>query len=175
MIWTVVWYLSLAVLALFAYLTYFVIVVPLRQRAYYKKLGVVFGKGTPFITEITRLKQLIAEDPYQPVLSRVATQLGMEALDTNVVPRLTGLCMPNRNLLFINSVDFLNDIYVKYNAFHTKSDQEQNIFAILGGRNIVFMDTHDKAYPPTRKSLSAAFFKSKLQALTKIIKEVTLR
>ncbi|MFO0116088.1 MAG: hypothetical protein ACK521_00180, partial [bacterium] len=38
-------------------------------------------------------------------------------------------------------------------------------------RNIVFMDTFDKDYPATRKELASAFFKHKLQTITKIIRE----
>ena len=47
---------------------------------------------------------------------------------------------------------------------------EANIFAVLGRRNIVFMDTFHKDYNATRKELSAAFFKNKLKQITTIIK-----
>jgi cytochrome P450 len=41
--------------------------------------------------------------------------------------------------------------------------------------SIVFSDTKDPLYPEKRKALSGAFFKSKLVAMTKTIKEVTLK
>ena len=65
----------------------------------------------------------------------------------------------------------LEDIYVKQNHLNTKHPDDAKMFAILGDRNILFMDTFHKDYNMTRKVLSAAFFKSKLQALTTVIKE----
>jgi hypothetical protein len=44
------------------------------------------------------------------------------------------------------------------------------MLAIMGDRNIVFMDSFHKDYNQTRKVLSAAFFKSKLLAITSVIK-----
>ena len=44
------------------------------------------------------------------------------------------------------------------------------MFAIIGDNNIVMMDTFHKDYNETRKTLSAAFFKNKLQVLTQVIK-----
>lgn len=40
---------------------------------------------------------------------------------------------------------------------------------------IVFQATEDPTYADRRKALSAAFFKSKLLGMTKIIKETTLK
>lgn len=48
------------------------------------------------------------------------------------------------------------------------------MFAIMGDQNVVFMDTFHKDYNATRKVLSAAFFKNKLQALTRVIKQVVI-
>ncbi len=39
----------------------------------------------------------------------------------------------------------------------------------------MFEDTYSENYADKRKALSAAFFKSKLLSMTKIIKEVTLK
>lgn len=79
------------------------------------------------------------------------------------MPPISGLCLPGRTLISINSVEYLNDIYVTQNAFNTKLFSEQRIFEIIGGRNIVFMDTFHKDYNATRKELSGAFFKNKLK------------
>lgn len=43
------------------------------------------------------------------------------------------------------------------------------------GRSILWSQTKDPAYTEKRKALSGAFFKSKLLAMTKIIKDVTLK
>ena len=42
-------------------------------------------------------------------------------------------------------------------------------------KSILFEETDSEHYADKRKALSAAFFKSKLLAMTKIIKEVTLK
>ena len=68
----------------------------------------------------------------------------------------------------------MDDIYVKQNAFNTKDFETANLFAMLSAKNVVFMDTFHKDYNMTRKVLSAAFFKNKLKAITKVIKEETI-
>ncbi len=73
--------------------------------------------------------------------------------------------------MVINSVDFLDDIFVNYNAYNTKLTTDARIFSIMGEKNVVFMDTFHKDYNSTRKVLSAAFFKNKLRTLTRVIKQ----
>ena len=70
----------------------------------------------------------------------------------------------------VNTVEMLDDIYVKQNHLNTKHPDDARMFAIMGDRNIVFMDSFHKDYNQTRKVLSAAFFKSKLSAITSVIK-----
>lgn len=84
---------------------------------------------------------------------------------------MTGLCLPSRVFVHINSVDFLDDIFVKYNAYNTKLSDDARMFAIMGEQNVVFMDTFHKDYNQTRKVLSGAFFKNKLKSLTRVIKQ----
>lgn len=74
------------------------------------------------------------------------------------------------SILSVNSVEFLDDIYVKQNALNTKND-DAGLFAWLAPRNIVFMDSFHSEYNTTRKELSAAFFKNRLQTIVTIIKE----
>jgi len=70
----------------------------------------------------------------------------------------------------INSAELLEDIFVNHNQYLTKTKVEKYIVSMLGDQNIVFMDTFHPKYPQTRKVLSAAFLKSKLMAITKVIK-----
>ena len=85
---------------------------------------------------------------------------------------MIGLCLPGRLniVVIINSADLLDDIFVKYNAIATKNEEDRRMLCILGRDNIIFMDTFHKDYATKRKVLSAAFFKQKLDAITKIIK-----
>jgi hypothetical protein len=87
------------------------------------------------------------------------------------MPPICGAMLPGRMILMINSVDFLQDIYVRYNDLNTKFAPDMNCFLFLSRSNVVVMNTFDKDYHATRKELSAAFFKSKLQTITRIIKE----
>ena len=142
--------------------------VPLRERARLMNQGVVYLKR-PFLDEIATFRKAVRTNPYEPTLTSIATEL--ESINNGRMPGLNGLCMPGRVWVSVNSVDYLDDIYVKANAYNTKLTMETNIFAIMANRNIVFMDTFDKDYTATRKELAGAFFKNKLQTITKIIKE----
>jgi len=77
-------------------------------------------------------------------------------------PLVQGLCLPNRSMLILNSVSFLDDLYVNQNAYFTKKTSDALTMSILSSQNVVFMDTFHKDYNATRKALSAAFFKNKL-------------
>ena len=67
--------------------------------------------------------------------------------------------MPGVTKAYINSVDFLDDIFVKQNAYLTKGDDVQRLFSIIAEKNMAFMETFHKDYSLTRKVLAAAFFK----------------
>lgn len=87
------------------------------------------------------------------------------ALRGGELPGLTGMCLLGQNIVSVNSVDYLDEIFVKQNNLNTKQDYT-GVFSWLAPRNIVFMDTHHKEYPATRKELSSAFFKNRLQTIT---------
>ena len=123
----------------------------------------------PFRDEIATFRKAVKVGPYKPTLTAITAEL--ESLNNGKVPPLTGLCLPGRSWVCVNSVEYLDDIFVNANAFNTKQTFESHIFAIMANRNIVFMDTYDKDYPATRKELASAFFKHKLQTITKIIRE----
>ena len=65
-------------------------------------------------------------------------------------------------MLILNTVDYLDDLYVKQNAYFTKKYSDAQTMAFLSANNVVFMDTFHKDYNASRKALSAAFFKNKL-------------
>lgn len=69
----------------------------------------------------------------------------------------------------------LDDLYVKKNPYYSKHEIErQSGQPLLGGDNIVTMETENPLYPAKRKALSQAFFKNKVQQMTRTIKEITL-
>ena len=68
----------------------------------------------------------------------------------------------------------LDEFYVKQNKWYTKHAMMQTGGAPLLFTNISAMHTFDPEYAPRRKALSMAFFKSKLEMMSTIIKDVTL-
>ena len=69
----------------------------------------------------------------------------------------------------------LNDFYYLQNKAYSKHSMMQSGGAPLIFSNISAMKTEDEKYPGRRKTLSQAFFKSKLEMMSTIIKEVTLQ
>ena len=121
----------------------------------------VFFCDYPIITESLLFLKVMKEDPFKPAPVNVAMRL-VKSENCGKVPPVCGITIPGRNFLFINSVDFLEDIYVKQNAYNTKAMTDHQVFAMIGQQNVLFMNTFHKDYNATRKSLSPAFFKSKL-------------
>jgi len=80
--------------------------------------------------------------------------------------------MPLRVVLSINSCDFLEDIYVTKNKYHSKDWMPRALISHFMPNSILFQATEHPNYHEKRKVLSAAFFKSKLISMTQIIKEV---
>jgi hypothetical protein len=97
-----------------------------------------------------------------------------EEFKTDVLPEIIGRIILGQVFLVFTSPNQLQDIYVKKNAFTTKFWRSSSSFSWLLKKSIIFDQTNDPNYPEKRKALSGAFFKSKLIAMTKIIKEVTL-
>ena len=154
---------------LFIALVYRKFVRPMIERSRLRKQGVMY-LDRPFVGEISAITEMAEKRPFESIFAEISRMIGLQK-NGGKMPAVTGICLPGRVLVSINSVDFLEDVYIKQNAFNTKLVEDARIFCIMGERNVVFMDTFHKDYNMTRKVLSAAFFKSKLQALTTVIKE----
>lgn len=48
--------------------------------------------------------------------------------------------------IIINSPEYLEDIYVRFNSFHSKHEDEQKVFNLLIPTSILFMQSDDKDY-----------------------------
>lgn len=53
-------------------------------------------------------------------------------------PKMTGLCLPNRMVLVLNSVDLAQDVYVTKNMYHTKDPATQIDYSHLMDNSLVF-------------------------------------
>jgi cytochrome P450 len=87
---------------------------------------------------------------------------------------LTGLTLPGSNVIYLNSAELLDEIFVRQNAWFSKWHDFRNVFSIISPTNIVFMETFHKDFSEKRKALSTAFFKSKLTKITTVIKDEVL-
>ena len=87
---------------------------------------------------------------------------------------MSGICIFGRVSIIINDPMLLEEVYVKQNKWFTKHANLRNAIIPLIQVNITGMDTHEPDYAPRRKSLSSAFFSSKLHLMTTVIKEVTI-
>jgi hypothetical protein len=108
--------------------------------------------------------------PYDPPIYAIGELIAARQ-PSKKLPAMTGMCLPGRNIVMINSAELLDDLFVNYNGLMTKSSFERLASTKMAGKNVLFMDTFHKDYAKTRKVLSVAFFKQKLVAITKIIKE----
>ena len=79
----------------------------------------VFGDSTLFIGDIKKIKKSLQEDPYTNPMLAVITGKG-----GNKVPPITALTLPGGCFCSINTAKLLDDIYVKYNKFLTKTNFE---------------------------------------------------
>ena len=84
----------------------------------YKAQGVVFmdRDGFSVSRDIMTMKKSLDSDPYDYPWA----QFQMNALGVSKIPPITGVIFPGLTTLSINSADFLDDIYVNQNKYHTK-------------------------------------------------------
>ena len=116
---------------------------PLLERSRLIKQGVFF-LDCPMVSEISFFINAVRESPYEPSFNLIAEYLGKQRKDGQLPP-VTGVCLPARVLISINSIDFLEDIYVRYNQYNGKLN-EQRSEAFLFDKTVFFMDTFHKEY-----------------------------
>jgi hypothetical protein len=97
----------------------------------YKKQGVVFNDAAGFsvFRDVMEIDKICSDRPAEfPWFDWTKNFSGGE------IAPLTGLIFPGGGAIQFNSCDYLEDIYVRSNKFHTKHVAERNLFA-------QFMDT----------------------------------
>jgi hypothetical protein len=139
----------------------------------FKAQGVIFNDSMGFshFRDMATMKKAVKDNPTDYPWS----EWQIKALGVDALPPITGVIFPGKVGLSVNSVEFLNDIYVNQNKYHTKFWAMRKRFGHFIPNSILFQDKDENLYVEKRKTLSAAFFKQKLISMTKIIKEVTLK
>jgi hypothetical protein len=100
-------------------------------------------------------------------------QLQQKKLGTEALPPLVGKVIMGRPVLHVNSCELLQDLYVNKNPWLTKSRFHAKMF-FRAPTSLIVEQTQSVTYEAKRKVLSGVFFKQKLQAMTKLIKECTI-
>lgn len=90
------------------------------------------------------------------------------------MPPVAAFSLMGRNYVMFTTVESLQELYVTKNSQVTKYKNMRRNFRHIMDQSIILMDTDKPDYPEKRKALSGAFFKQKLQGITRIIKETTL-
>jgi cytochrome P450 len=114
--------------------------------------------------------EIMVKDPYSnPHVLTVRKNVKGE------YPPLSGLMMPFGPTVMFNRADVLEDVFVRNNAHYSKSDIMRLQFSPMFSKGMGGMETADPNYQEKRKIMTAAFFKQKLQKITQIAKDVTIR
>jgi len=78
-------------------------------------------------------------------------------------PNMCLICLPNNYNLVFNTVKMAEEAFLKKNHMLTKEKTIRESMSQILWNSFIFEDTFSKTYMPKRKSLSSAFFKSKLK------------
>ncbi len=105
----------------------------------YKRLkaaGVAFNdkNGFSLIRDLISLRNAFSTAPFEyPFLTAQYNNYG-----TRNLPPITGIIMPIRVMLSINSCDFLEDIYVTKNKYHSKDWMPRALISHFMPNSILF-------------------------------------
>ena len=91
------------------------------------------------------------------------------------VPEKVGIYLFGLQAVMFNKADSLDDLYVTKNSAYSKHEIERKMGAPMLKNSIVSMETDHPQYKLKRKVLSAAFMKSKLDAIRTEVKLVATR
>ena len=174
----IVWYflkqaakLAVLVLAtLFVYVIYTFVRACLKQRRLQSQ-GVYF-RGSPLYCFFNDIKLFIKAFDNEGALNSLA--LFEEIHPGPSKPHFVGLNTINDVYVYALDPYVAQKIYTDVNKHHSKPQLLRNVFSRWAPSTINFQKTDDSDYKIKRKTLSAAFFKSKTPFIIDIIKEVTL-
>ena len=94
--------------------------------------------------------------------------------DKKAIPSMTGSCLFDVPIIHVHDPALLEDIYVKQNKYYTKHPSMTLKAKPLTENGLLAIPSEHEEYPLRRKSVSSAFFKSKVDSMSKVIKEITL-
>ena len=94
----------------------------------------------------------------------------MIEMEHRVVPAKVGMFFFGMPVICWTKSEALDELFVTKNAFFTKHEISRSNQRPLTHSNIVIMDSDDPSYKKKRKAISGAFFKSKMDLITKIVK-----
>ena len=131
----------------------------------------VFSGPFAPITDTFRIIYWSKKAPYDVVFTKVVQTLYPD----NDIPDKVGLLFFGRPIVMFNKARQLDELFVTKNSVYTKHDMERRGQYPLTFHNIAGMHTDDPLYKKKKKALSAAFYKSKMSQIAKIVKQTTLR
>jgi hypothetical protein len=131
-------YLAYTVLLFVAYIILTKVIPSIQFKSFYSRQGVPFAPGWSFITDMKALTAAAIEDPISmPVYPACHKVYG------NVLPPVWGMFLGPFRAIMINAPEYLEEIYVKHNAFHSKHDHEKQTFNLLNPTTITFLPSED--------------------------------
>jgi len=65
----------------------------------------------PILSEINDFQKFAVSHPYEPLFTCMIKKVADEKYNGKI-PKVFGLCLPSRVFVVINSVDFLDDIFI---------------------------------------------------------------
>jgi hypothetical protein len=139
----------------------------------YKKQGVPFSdkNGFSFIRDAKTIRLENLKNP----CGVPWTEIQQELFEVSELPPVTGLIFLGGVIaLSINTYDFLEDIFVNQNKFHTKAEHGRAQFSVMAKHSLNFQETDHPDYKHKRKAIGAALFKQKLLAMAPTMKRVAL-
>jgi len=128
---------KLVLVSLLALYIYRRIVVPLLQCSYYKSQGVKFLPGIPIVSDLNTIVKYAKRDPTQNPFYAMIEESNLTDSEGHLPPMI-GFTVPSQVILLINSVESLEEIYIKQNKFHSKDPMQKFTLEVLLGDNIVF-------------------------------------
>jgi len=129
--------LQIVLLSLLAVYIYQKIIVSVLQLYYYKRQGVTFLPGIPILSDMLILLKCARKTPHEtPFIQKVYDHFQKDA--QGAYPPMLGIALPGFSMLIVNSVESLEEIYVKQNKYHSKAPFQRLMTQVLLGESILY-------------------------------------
>jgi hypothetical protein len=127
----------------------------------YKRQGVVFddAKGFSVFKDMLNLGRILSE--YKTEFGWLRWTQGLCGGTTLLAP-VSGFTALTGAVIQFNTVQHLEDIYVKNSQYHSKHSSERQNFSWFTDGSIILAPTDETTYETRRKALGTAFSRSKI-------------